>query len=490
MSKKDTSYADAMNEWAAKQSFLRNKRNRILHPDPGHRPFVRFLGYALRLLIVLFLLWAIGTTFAKKYYSGEAFNTELQAEIKQFLDADEFEALAVTWSGKRGACKKITASGSEAAAYRSLEANQIAFELPLLQRLRKDWTIDELRIDQMSIELKSGGKMTVGQSARADDIPLIAAGLLPTPDLDLLKINRVSCQLANLNWGLSRSTSGAITGTNLELYSDTPDWQIEFSGGELRQNWLHGLVIKRLQVNRQDGRLKFSRAQVGLGKAPKTGTIEGEVTLGRLPELDLMIKLPSASTRDLFPPDQSIPELFHGECELDLALAGSINTLAGVETRGTARFNQATFNKVPAFEAIDKMLGITDLRLFTPEEGEVTFATGDGKLKVSQFEFRATDPDVILRGEFTYTPAITSRQAASANADRLGGSGLAARKDEIVGKLRLGIRPALAEGNELARRYFKESAEGRLWMEIPLFGPLAEATTKLKAEILSAALGN
>ena len=56
MSKKDTSYADAMNEWAAKQSFLRNKRNRILHPDPGHRPFVRFLGYALRLLIVLFLL--------------------------------------------------------------------------------------------------------------------------------------------------------------------------------------------------------------------------------------------------------------------------------------------------------------------------------------------------------------------------------------------------------------------------------------------------
>ena len=491
MSKKDTTYADAMNEWAEKRSAILHRRNRFIHPSPNLPAPLQALGYLARIAIVLFLLWAAVAIIAKKYYSGERFNERMQAELKSILKADELTATSFSFQRKKGICKKITARGSEEAFYRSLGAERLAFKLPLLKRIRPAWEIEQLRIEELDLELRSGGKSRERVGAVApgrDAIPLIAAGLFSGPDLKRLSIRRISCAKADIRWGLSSATSGAVDGASLEFFGSSPNWRLDFSGGTIRQNWLHDLEIESLTVHRQDDKLVLSNSDIRLGTSTETGTLEGQVTLETLPKFDLKLNLPKADTRDLFPSDLNIPDYFYGSLKLELGITGSTNTRGGIKTSGKATLTNGTFNKIPVLEAIDYLLKTSNFRIFSPDYGKVEFTTGGGQLMVSHFECKSKASRSILRGEFTYTPAAALGQANSPA--QLGGTELARRtRAQIEGMLQFGVRPSVLSDNALAKTFFKERGDGYVWIDIPLEGPVGEATKKQQASILTALKG-
>ena len=486
MSKKDTSYADAMNQWAAKQSFIRNRKNRILHPNPELPALLQALGYLFRVVVVLFVLWLIGNKLSGKYFNGPAFNEKLTTELTTLLDAEDLENSSLYWSGSKAQCKKITASGSESAFYRNLEATSLSFKLPLLQRLRPGWTIDQLRIEDLSIELKSGGKSENRVGATAPQpLELMTAGLLPSPDLSELKINRLSCGKSDISWGLTRSTLGALSGAKFDLTNLAGDWRLDLRNGIMRQNWLRDLHVDSITVRREGKKLTLADSEVWLGDPESAGTLEGSVTLDRLPRVELDLRLPKVSTRALLAQKVDFPEYFFGDLDLDLDISGSINTMSGIQTSGTAKLIRGTFSKIPAFDAVDQMLKMSLFRVFSPAEGTVEFSTGSGKLEVTKLKCQSAGGTSVIRGSFTYTRGISTREAEAANSTSLV-SKLAPKLDSIEGNLKLGIRPNRIEGNELAQRYFKESAEGYVWVDIPLSGPLDQVTKALATEILTA----
>ena len=60
------------------------------------------------------------------------------------------------------------------------------------------------------------------------------------------------------------------------------------------------------------------------------------------------------------------------------------------------------------------------------------------------------------------------------------------RPDQIDGKLQLGVRDSRLDENPLARQFFNRRADGYTWIDIPLSGPLGQATRVQQADILAA----
>ena len=491
MRKKDTSYSDAMNDWAAKQSFLRNRKNRLIHPNPELPMPLQILGYLFRVAIVVFIFSLILSKLSTKYFNGTAFNEEFKEQLQTYVKADEIEATGFSWQRDKAGSRKITAMGSEEAFYRSFEAIKVSFRLPLWKRIRKDWSLDELMIDRFKMDLKSGGKTqgVAGTDGSRSGLDLMTAGIFPSPKLADAKIEKISCTHADLSWGLSQATLGAIDGTRLEVFSGTPNWRMDLSGGTLRQNWLSGVAIESLTVRRDGSKLSVSNGVVRLGNETAPGSVEGSISLERLPKLDLNMNLPEAKTRELIPKSVKIPEFFHGVLDLSLNINGSINTLAGVEMSGQGKVLSGVFSKVPVFEAIDQLLKTSRFRIFSIEEGEIDFTTSGGKLNVTNFTCKSKGGSTAVRGNFIYTPAITGAQAAALNEGSLGNVRVQSQDDAIEGKLYLGVRPRLIEDNELAASFFTESSDGYVWIEIPLDGPISRATKAQHGKILAAVRG-
>jgi len=487
MSRKDT-YSDAMNDWAAKQSFFRNRSNRIIHPDPNSPGFIRFLGYFLRLAALIFVVWLVGTKLASKYFRGNGFNEKLQVQMTSYLDAEELDAENFTFIRKKAVCKKISATGNENAPYRSFEAKAITFQMPLLKRFKEAWTIDSLNIGQLNMELKSGGKSQKTSTSAHDPAPqLIHAGIIPNPDFKKLTIARTTCTKANLSWGLSKATKGRLDGSKLELTPEAKGWRMRLTEGLAHQNWIRDLHIDDLLIRKEDRTLSFSDSSIRLGNDTTPGTLEGKMTLGEIPKADLNLKFPKVKSRDLFPKGANFPDLFNSDdVKLSLNITGSTNSFAGIETSGKATLSSGEHRKLPAFEALDQLLKTNNFRVFMIEEGEVEFRTRGGKLEITRLECTQPEARAILRGNFTYSPAVTAEEAQAAQAINFDGEQIVEREDHVVGSLQLGVRPSVVEANPLAKSFFTKEAEGYMWIEFPLDSPLRKATQEQQSAILQA----
>ena len=93
------------------------------------------------------------------------------------------------------------------------------------------------------------------------------------------------------------------------------------------------------------------------------------------------------------------------------------------------------------------------------DEGEVEFGTSDGQLKVTRFECKSRATRSILRGQFTYTPAITRREADAANAASVGGERVTPRPDNISGSL----EPCVLGGGHLPPPHGTSEQEKPQW---------------------------
>ena len=85
----DRSYAQAMRDHEAEKKFLRKIRHRAFHPDADSPVIFQLAGYFVRLVIILAILGAILFVRNRKYFSGESFSENLQAEFDHYLGGEE-----------------------------------------------------------------------------------------------------------------------------------------------------------------------------------------------------------------------------------------------------------------------------------------------------------------------------------------------------------------------------------------------------------------
>ena len=483
----DHSFNEAMNEWAAKQSFFQNPRNRIIHPDPSLPTIFRIIGYLFRLAIVG-MFGVIVMLFAmKKYVGGESFGTMMADKIGALLQADDYEGRRYSWKGNRATTKLFSAVGSEEAFYKDLKAVSISFNMPKSALFGKSWKIDDLDIGELEMTLRVGRSSDTATSGipTLDRLPFVAAGFGIDPDLEKLRYDFIEVAHTNLRWGVSKTTRGSIIDAPMEIVPDPEGWKLSFKGGTLSQNWWNGVKIESLDLQTRDDKLLFSNAKFELARGG-SATLAGEMSLGAVPQADLQMNISEGDIAGLIPP--AFHRYLGGRANATVAISGSPNTRSGLAADTTLEFVGARMRNIPAFEALSLLLETSRIRHLPLTSGTVQFETSDSEWRVT--ELNAICEGVgVLRGSFTVSEKESKKEPGIGLPD---GSEAAVPELPIEerwifdGKLQLGIdSKKLGDVHPLAKTLFEDDGSGTSWIELVLDGPITEITSELHDSIIS-----
>ncbi len=481
----DHSFNDAMNEWAAKQSFFQNPSNRIIHPDPSLPWAFRALGYLLRLAVIALFGTIVLLYAMKKHVGGEAFGTMMAGKIGELLKADDYEGRRYRWKGTRGTTKLFSATGSEQAFYKDLKAISISFSMPRSALFGEAWKLKSLDIAELDMTLRVGRST---DSARADDLapgrpPTLAAGFGINPTLEKLSFELMEIARANLRWGVSKTTRGSIRDAPMDILHDYEGWTLRFKGGTLFQNWWNNFTIQSLDVLPRDGKLLFANAKFELAEGG-TASLTGDMTLGAIPQANLQMNISDADIAGLIPAD--FHRFLGGEVNASVAITGSPNTRSGLATNTTLEFMEARLRNIPAFEGLSLLLETSRVRHLPLTSGTVQFETSNGELRVTDINIQSEGVGV-LRGSFTVSELEVETAALDApeSTEEAPPELPMIERWNFDGQLRLGVpSEKLSKFDPAAKDFFEDDGSGTTWIEIVLDGPINEITRELHSKII------
>ena len=487
----DNSFNDAMNEWASKQSFFQNTRNRFIHPDPSLPVLFRITGYLFRLSLLGLLLFGGFLFIVKKHVNGAGFGEMMSEKIAALIGADEYEGRSFVWKGNRATTKVFKATGSDDAFFKKLQATNISFRIPRNRLFNKSWKIEDFNIGDLDMTLRVGSKTDSSAAKGASDASeaLLAAGFGIDPDLGQLRFDEIDVGVANLNWGVSDTTKGSILGAPALIKREGNGWSLALTGGELSQNWWNGVNIKRLDVGVGDTSIALSNGELEFREGGE-GTLAGEIKLGATPQVDLQMSVKETRLEGLIPPD------FHrylgGVGNASISVSGSPNHRDGLRSKVTLEIVEGRIRNIPAFEALSLMLESTRVRHVALAGGHAEFETGGGVWKVTEFELESEGVGRLL-GSFTVSEAEAPEVPLGGDDDPLAGLDQPVIDKPLEerwifkGSLRFGVpTPSLTRVHPASAKFFTADGAGMSWIDIELDGPITEVTQKLHDEIIAA----
>ncbi|MEM9479792.1 MAG: hypothetical protein AAGA58_09090 [Verrucomicrobiota bacterium] len=489
-------YNDAMAEWSAKHSFFRNPANRLIHPDPDASLGARLIGYLLRLVVLAVILGVGGYFLLMKQLKGRDFRTETALNLTEILKASEEDLKygGIRWTGGLGHVSKYVAQGSEDAFFHNIELNAIEFRASLPGLLGSKWQFSKITIDEMKLQLRSGGRVEVDSlSSLGNQIPrIVAAGFLkPEPNLADAEYEELTIHKANIFWGQSDFTRGSIIDSRMKFFpgSDKDNWRIEFEGGTLTQNWWKDLEIRTLTIRREPGKLILENGSLAIGEGGQ-GFLAGEVETGEIPRLNLRLEFADVPAEFLIADSLDIyfdSAIIAGTDNI----GGSINLRSGVEHNLDIKFQSGTIHDFPPLDALALITEHTPFRRFPIDSGIVKAESKEGV-----FSLKELNIDSKINGKITGAldiedPRAKARETQMSMLDE--GSEKGNNPDsnshedsyQFRGELLFGVNNAIVKDSThpLVQEHLSEKYDGFHWMRLPVNGSLSEKTNNLIREV-------
>lgn len=504
----DKTYSEVMNEWAAQRHFVQANRSRLLHPPYDAHPAMKVLGYLGRVGVVLLLPLMVYGYLVYKHMRSPEFNKMISQGLATSLHAEEVKTRQARYSinGVLG-MKALVAKGGPEAVYDRLEARNMGTRLPLTSVFRREWVLGRVSVDDLSVSLRSGGVGTVplyelkgdedeedvllpslpkgaprtGAVARRE-APVLRAGLGISPDFAALRINGLQVARLHLTWGSGPTTAGGVTGMQTDLARGAGGWTMSGSGGEFRQGWLEGLKVDRLAATVGADRLVIEEARFSRAGGGKLRLV-GSMTLGEMPLLEAELGLVGVPVQDLV--ETSLGGLFTAEAAGSLRLSGSVNRSAGIRMEGSLDLSAGRVIGLPLLKALHQLTGEDQFRQLSLRSGTVEFFTegspehGGQIVEIKKLEVDC-GPLARIRGTYRQEQ---QRGTLTAN------GALSSERLQVSGQFQLGV-PAQVTAHfkpGVAARFFKPGADGWVWVDLPVKGPVNRSfTEEVAAELLQA----
>jgi hypothetical protein len=282
------------------------------------------------------------------------------------------------------------------------------------------------------------------------DLRLHKNGFGVNPTFDDLVVEEVQIASADFTWGLTEFTRGAVREAPMLAHPLEKGWQVVLSGGRIEQNWLRGLEIRRLVAHCGAKSVRIDEGVLGVGEG--SASLIGEIAIGEFPLVDLKLECRQLPLGHFL--DEPITSWVRGTATGSIIVSGSINTAAGVTTRGSLTLDAGTLRALPMLNTLAVVTGRGLFRDLELTAGSIEFTTGEGRFDVQSLELRSGN-DVVIRG------------------------GFGCILDQFSGRVRLGMSQDMAQRvpAELKQDLFREESDGMLWVDIPLEGS-AETLTK------------
>ncbi len=489
------SYSEAMNEWAstreAQMVLMSKSRNRLLRPDPLGGTVSVIFGYLFRLIALALLGFAVYLLAVRFHIRGNEFRDQIGRELGRYLKADHLTLSNLAFVEGWGVVKKTTAEGGPDAPFKRLEINGLDMDIPYLMLWKKDWTINRVKIRELSATIRSGSagaapdihldeldRMTLpdgvttpvesSEPIRAPEIKKGAAvpppqsvrhaGLGVSPVFDSLKLRNINIGKTSLFWGLTAGTAGRLEDATVEMNTeDNQTWHLSATSGSLTQNWLDRMKIERMEATLAPAELTFGPGRLSVGGAPCT--LNGSIKTGASPVLNLKFTCEKMPVAKFLEPvaAQSFDLLVTGEA----AFEGALNSPAGVASSGAFKIESGTIRTLPVLDALAVVTGRPRFRTFDVTGGQIAFKVQNGVVSVSDFSLES-GAEVKVTGNFTWDNGV------------------------IKGTYSVGMTKPYAQRvpSELLAARAQEKDGGWLWLTFPLDGRMEKLTMDHRSALI------
>ncbi|MDG2124726.1 MAG: hypothetical protein P8J87_13560, partial [Verrucomicrobiales bacterium] len=514
-SKGSYTYSDAMNEWATEQdSFFRRARTGILHPSAASSGFYRLLGYAWRLFVVAIILLVIGYVGVRRYIKSSEFSNSLATQASALLEAEETKLRPFSWKGSNAISAEFSAVGAQQSFFASLAGTYLQFERPLLSLFSPAWKFTDIRIDHLTLNLRSGGIGVVPDlpSTNIDDLPefpsdfiepntsidtnpdsedspdplgmdlrIKSSGYGINPDFSQLTFDSLSINKLDATWGLTPLTRGSLTGAVATVTRENDAWTLTAASGTLNQRWLRDMKLSTpLAVIYRADSITFSPCELTFNGTPGTAKLGGQIKTGDIPTLDFDLSVNSVRVGSLLSQNPAAADLIAGTIAATGKVAGSTNTGDGVTISLDASLHNGHFANIPLLAALASQTGHSPFRQL-PIAGTLKIATTASTTSFSDLALTSGD-NVMIGGSFT----VTTHDADPKPADYPAGIPYTPAAPDYAGTLKIGLAPdLLARHPEVRDRHFKEDS-GMFWIDVPLDGKLKTLTREQTDQLVTA----
>lgn len=475
----------------ARGSFQQRARVSLLMPDAFAHPVAKIFGYLWRLGVLALIAGVVYWVMLRFHLGSADFSRHMAKEAQALLRADSVKLPRLSWRGDAASVRQFSATGGEGAFFRTLEAENVSFRVPLAMLWDKEWKLKRLEASALKVELRSGG-LAGGQDAetgaadgphpfgapdvsapeielnldgpssqeKMEDIRLMKDGMGVAPRLQELSVSSIDASRFHAGWGITSATRGELkNGQGFSMSREGGDhWRLELASAEWSQNWLKGLLLSKLRALCTSEAVDFEETAVQLGEG--TGTVQGRVLLGQTPTLDLTLKMQD------FPLGSFLPEPCDKFLNLraggELKLGGSPNRASGITATGRLVPASGAIMGLPIQQSLAVSTGRVRFREWEITGGTITLATGPGRCETT-FDLHSRE-DIVLRGT------------------------LSSQRNQFSGQVKIGVDPALLQRMAPSVRadFFAEKAEGKEWMAVPLEGIMEQLTENTAKQLMAA----
>lgn len=376
-------FNERLSEWVASQGFWFQVRYSMFGGGLKGQAMFHLLRLGFRLLILVALA-GLGTwIYLVKRTESVRFNESFRNELKGGLSATDLEIRGFSRSQGQMDINRLAAQGGDETFFTSLEARNIRCKMSLVDGLVGIWKPGTVSILKLDLDLRAGADEEESARKLAESIFRKRGGVL---------IEALEVADANVTWGYSERTQGAIEASVLKMQRTDAGWRLNFKGGFFHQNWLTGLEIVNLVVLCTPEGLVFEKAELRKGAA--TVDFKGlRVSGGERPELSGVAKVRNLGLDVILPP--ALRSFVEGSLSGDFRVFGSTNTSDGIGFEGQVVLDGGDVISLRERIHLLKALSVVDYsrnyHRVDFREGSFQMKTFRGGMELSDVKLKAED---------------------------------------------------------------------------------------------------
>ena len=383
------SFNQKLSQWIASQGFWFQLRHSMSGGGGWAMTFNHLTRLAFKILIALLVAAAVFGMWLIKRPDSKNFIASLNESFAKGLSASEAQIEDIHRTQGDAQIRRIVAEGGEASFFRSLDAGNIRFKMPLLAGISGTWRAGTLQAKWMEMEVKSGADSPAQAKMLGDAL---------FHDWEGFDFSSVEVDEASIRWGDStirkagtQRAAGRIEKSRLVATRSPEGWRLVFTGGRFSQNWLKDLVIENMVVELGRGGLVVKEGKFKCGEGAVVFR-DVAVSGGDKPRMSGKVEFTKVALESLLP--ESATRMLEGEISGELTMSGSTNTAEGIQFEGDIKLAEDL--KISLREErieLLKSLALADrfnsYRKIEFDRGSFHLKTGEGLLKLTRVDLVA-----------------------------------------------------------------------------------------------------
>jgi hypothetical protein len=378
------SFNQNLSQWIASQGFWFQLRHSMSGGGGWAMTLNHLTRLAFKILIALLVAAAGFGIYLVKRVDSASFIQSLDGDLAKGLSASEAKVLELHRSQGDAQIRRVGVEGGANSFFRSLDAGNIRFKMPLMAGISGTWRAGTLQAKRLDLEVKAGADSAEQAKSLGDAL---------FRDWEGFDFSSVEVDEASIRWGYSQRTAGHIEKSRMIATRSPEGWRLVFNGGKFSQNWLRDLVIESMVVEVSRSGINFKEGKFKCGSEGAVVFHDVEVSGGEKPQLSGKVEFTKVDLSSLLP--EAANTLVEGRISGELAVSGSSNTVEGIHFEGDIKLAEGSVISLRERIELLKSLILADrfnsYRKVDFTKGSFHLKTGGGAMKLSRIDLVAGD---------------------------------------------------------------------------------------------------